>query len=42
LVPGVLSGWGVKLNTHVHLVLRSGMEELCLYSPISFHGVMVN
>jgi hypothetical protein len=32
----------VKLTTHLHLVLKSGMLELHLHSPISFHGIMSN
>jgi hypothetical protein len=33
LSPRGLSSWGVKLNTHLHLVLRSRMMELYLRSP---------
>jgi hypothetical protein len=45
-VPGALprgwSGRGVKLTSHVHLVPRSRMVELCLHSPICFHGIVLN
>jgi hypothetical protein len=36
------NGWGVKLTTHVHMVLKSRMMELYLHSPISLHGVVLN
>jgi hypothetical protein len=45
-VPGLFPrGWsrqGVKLTTHLHLVLRSRMVELYLQSPIHLHGVVLN
>jgi hypothetical protein len=34
--------WGVKLNTHLHLVPRSRILELYLHSPKSIHGVVFN
>jgi hypothetical protein len=36
LFPGGLSDWGVKLNTHVHLVLRSRMLEIISTPPYVF------
>jgi hypothetical protein len=45
-VPRVLSPWesgqGMKLTTHLHLVLRSRMMELYLHSPICVHGMVLN
>jgi hypothetical protein len=32
---------GVKLTTHFHLVPSSRMVELYLYSPVSFHGIVL-
>jgi hypothetical protein len=44
LVPGTVSpgirSIGVKLTTHIGLVLRSRMVELYLHSPIHLHGVV--
>jgi hypothetical protein len=39
--PGV-SGRGFKLNNHPHIVLRSGMVELYLHSPIRLHSIVLN
>jgi hypothetical protein len=33
---------GVKLTTHLHLVLRARMVELCLHSPIRLHDMVLN
>jgi hypothetical protein len=33
---------GVKVATHLHLVLRSRMVELYLHSPICLHGIVLN
>jgi hypothetical protein len=41
LSPGV-SGRGVKLTTHLHIVLKSRMVELNLHFPIRLHGVVLN
>jgi hypothetical protein len=32
----------VKLTAHLHLVPRSRMGELCLYSPICLHCIVPN
>jgi hypothetical protein len=39
--PGV-KRQGVKLVTHLHLVLRSWKLELYLHSPIFLHGIVLN
>jgi hypothetical protein len=39
---GVKWGTGVKLTTHLHLVLRVRTLELYLHSPIRLHGVVLN
>jgi hypothetical protein len=33
---------GVKLTTHLHLVLRLKMMELYLHSPVRLQGVVLN
>jgi hypothetical protein len=33
---------GVKIITHLHLVLRSRMVELYLHSPIYLYGTVLN
>jgi hypothetical protein len=40
--PGRQSGRGVTLTTHLHLVPRSRMVELYLYSAIFLYGVVLN
>jgi hypothetical protein len=35
-------GQGVKLSTHLHLVLRSRMVQLYLHSPIHLHSIVLN
>jgi hypothetical protein len=37
-----LSGQGVKLTTHLHLVPRSRMVELYFHSTICLHGLVHN
>jgi hypothetical protein len=32
----------VKLTTHLHLVPKSKMMELCVHSPIRLHGLVLN
>jgi hypothetical protein len=39
---GVKAAGGVKLTTHLHLVLRLRMVELYLHSAISLHGLVLN
>jgi hypothetical protein len=39
---GGQSGRGVKLTTHLHLVLRSRKMELYLYSLICVHGIVLH
>jgi hypothetical protein len=45
-VPGVLSqgesGWAVKLTTHLHLVPRSTVADLCHHFLIRLCGVVLN
>jgi hypothetical protein len=36
------AAWGVKLNTHLHLMPKSRMVELYLLYPISLHAVVLN
>jgi hypothetical protein len=36
------SGRGVKLTTHLHLVPRSRMMQLYLYSPVRLHDMVLN
>jgi hypothetical protein len=38
----VLSGRGVKLTTHIYVVLRPRMVELYLHSLICLLGIMLN
>jgi hypothetical protein len=33
---------GMKLTTHLHLVVRLRMTEIYLHSPLRFHGVVLN
>jgi hypothetical protein len=40
--PGLKEAGGVKLTTHLHLVLMSRKVELYFHSSIRFHGVVVN
>jgi hypothetical protein len=40
-VPGALPP-GIKLTTHLYLVLRLRMVELYLHSPICIQGVVLN
>jgi hypothetical protein len=42
LVPLGYSNRGVKLTTHLHLVLRSKMVELQFQSAIQLHGMVLN
>jgi hypothetical protein len=42
LFAGVIAVGGVKLTTHLHLMLRSRMVEPYFYSPTSLHGVVFN
>jgi hypothetical protein len=42
LYPRGYSGRGMKLTTDLHLVPRSRMVELYLYSPICLHGIVLN
>jgi hypothetical protein len=37
-----VEGRGVKLTTHLHLVLKSRMVELYLHSPTRLHGAVLN
>jgi hypothetical protein len=37
-----LSGRGVNLTTHLHLVPRSRMVELYLHSPVCLHGIVLD
>jgi hypothetical protein len=37
-IPQELSGRGVKLTAHLHLVWSSKIVELYLHSPIRLHG----
>jgi hypothetical protein len=41
-LPGGLSGRGVKLTTHLHLVPRSRKVEPYLHSPTRLHGIVLN
>jgi hypothetical protein len=34
--------WGMRLTTHLYLVVRSRTVKLCLHSPIRLHGVEHN
>jgi hypothetical protein len=40
--PGGQNSWGVKLVTHLYLVPRSKMVELCLHSPVCFRDLVLN
>jgi hypothetical protein len=42
LSPGVKLGGGLELITHLHLVSRSKMVELYLYSSTCLHGIAFN
>jgi hypothetical protein len=42
LFPWGLSGWGVKLTTHLHLVPRLRMVSTFFHSLIRLYGVMLN
>jgi hypothetical protein len=42
LLPQRYIGWGVMLTAHLHLVPRSRMMQLQLYSPIRLHGLVLN
>jgi hypothetical protein len=46
LVPGAVflgeSGRGVKLTTHLHLVLRIRIVERYLHAHMCLHGVVLN
>jgi hypothetical protein len=41
LFPREISGRGVKLTTHLHLVPRLRMVELYLHSPIRLYGMVL-
>lgn len=34
--------WGMKLTSHLHLILRSGMMELYFHTTIHLHGMLPN
>jgi hypothetical protein len=40
--PEVKAAGGVKLTTHLHLVMRSRIVQLHLHSLICLHGVVLN
>jgi hypothetical protein len=42
LLPPEESDLGVKTTTHLRLVPRSRMVELCFHSPICLHGIALN